>query len=76
MGKTIVILSTLDTKGEETNYLREQIEKQGCQVLVIDIGTRGAASIPADITREEVLAAGKDIDPEALKQDRPRLIRR
>jgi uncharacterized protein (UPF0261 family) len=75
MDKTIVILSTLDTKGEETKYLQEQIEKQGCQVLVIDIGTRGAASIPADITREEVLAAaGKDIDPEALKQDRPRLI--
>ncbi|HHT46709.1 MAG TPA: UPF0261 family protein [Firmicutes bacterium] len=75
MDKTIVILSTLDTKGEETKYLREQIEKQGCRVLVIDIGTRGTPSIPADITREEVLAAaGKDIDREALKQDRPRLI--
>ena len=75
MDKSIVILSTLDTKGEETKYLKEQIEMQGCQVLIIDMGTRGTASIPADITREEVLAAaGKDIDPEALKKDRPRLI--
>jgi uncharacterized protein (UPF0261 family) len=75
MDKTIVILSTLDTKGEETKYLKEQIEMQGCQALIIDLGTRGEASIPADITREEVLAAaGKDIDPEALKKDRPRLI--
>lgn len=75
MGKTIVIISTLDTKGEETKYLQEQIEKQGCEVLIIDIGTRGAASIPADITRGEVLAAaGLEIDPEALKKDRPRLI--
>lgn len=75
MDKTIVLLSTLDTKGEETKYLKEQIEMQGCRVLIVDIGTRGAASIPADITREEVLAAaGKDIDPEALKKDRPRLI--
>lgn len=75
VGKTIVILSTLDTKGAETKYLQEQIEKQGCEVLVIDLGTRGTASVPADISREEVLAAaGPAFDPEALAKNRPRLI--
>ncbi len=28
-GKTIVVLATLDTKGREAQYLREQIEKVG-----------------------------------------------
>lgn len=76
MSKTIVIVSTLDTKAEETKYLREQIEKLGCNVLVMDVGTGGKPAMPAEITREEVLAAaGQDIDFKALEGDRPRLSR-
>ena len=76
MSKTIVIVSTLDTKAEETKYLREQIEKLGCNVLIIDVGTGGRPAIPADITREEVLAAaGQDVDLKTLEGDRPRLSR-
>lgn len=76
MSKTIVIVSTLDTKAEETKYLREQIEKLGCNVLIIDVGTGGRPAIPADITREEVLAAaGQDVDFKTLEGDRPRLSR-
>ncbi len=76
MSKTIVIVSTLDTKPEETQYLREQIEKLGCNALVIDVGTGGKPAIPADITREEVLAAsGEGVDFKDLQGDRPRLSR-
>ena len=76
MSKTIVIVSTLDTKAEETKYLREQIEKLGCKALIIDVGTGGRPAIPADITREEVLAAADpDINFKALAGDRPRLSR-
>lgn len=76
MSKTIVIVSTLDTKAEETKYLREQIEKLGCNVLVMDVGTGGKPAMPAEITREEVLAAaGQGIDFKALEGDRPRLSR-
>lgn len=75
MSGTIVIVSTLDTKGEETKYLKEQIEKQGYETLIIDVGTRDAATIPADITRGEVLAAaGMDMDLQELAKDRPKLI--
>ena len=56
MDKTIVIFKHSGHQREETKYLKEQIEMQGCQALIIDLGTRGEASIPADITREEVLA--------------------
>jgi uncharacterized protein (UPF0261 family) len=57
-GKTIVVLATLDTKGREAHYLREQIEKLGDRALVIDTGVVGAPATQADITREQVAAAG------------------
>ena len=57
-GKTIVVLATLDTKGREAQYLREQIEKSGDGALVIDTGVVGTPATKADITREEVAEAG------------------
>lgn len=57
-GKIIVILATLDTKGIETQYVREQIEKLGEKALVIDVGVVGQPATIADITRQEVAEAG------------------
>lgn len=57
-GKTIVVLATLDTKGREASYLREQIESMGDQALIIDVGVVGKPAAPADISREEVAEAG------------------
>lgn len=55
MTKRILILGTLDTKGEETAFLKEQIELRGCQTMVMDIGILGHPATRADITREEVV---------------------
>ena len=57
-GKTIVVLATLDTKGREAQYLREQIEKYGDKALVVDTGVTGTPGAHTDITREEVAEAG------------------
>jgi uncharacterized protein (UPF0261 family) len=57
-GKTIVVLATLDTKGHEAQYLREQIEKRGDRALVADTGVVGTPAAKADVTREEVASAG------------------
>jgi uncharacterized protein (UPF0261 family) len=57
-GKTIAVLATLDTKGCEAQYLREQIEILGHRALVIDTGVVGVPACRADISREEVAAAG------------------
>jgi uncharacterized protein (UPF0261 family) len=57
-GKTIVVLATLDTKGREAQFLREQIEKYGDNALVIDTGVTGTPGTHPDITREEVAEAG------------------
>jgi uncharacterized protein (UPF0261 family) len=56
--KTIVILATLDTKGIEADYLRQQIEKLGHKAFVIDVGVVGQPATRADINREEVAEAG------------------
>jgi uncharacterized protein (UPF0261 family) len=57
-GKTIVVLATLDTKGHEAQYLREQIERVGDKALVVDVGVVGRPAAKADITREEIAEAG------------------
>jgi uncharacterized protein (UPF0261 family) len=64
MRKTIAIVATLDTKGDEVKYLKEQIERRGKDVLIIDTGLRGAQThIKADITRETLAeAAGSTIE--------------
>jgi uncharacterized protein (UPF0261 family) len=57
-GKTIVVLATLDTKGREAQYLREQVEKQGDRALIVDVGVVGQPATVADITRQQVAEAG------------------
>jgi uncharacterized protein (UPF0261 family) len=56
--KTIVVLATLDTKGQEAQYLREQIQKLGDRALVVDVGVVGKPATEADISREAVAEAG------------------
>jgi len=58
MGKTIAIVGTLDTKGEEIHFLKSLIEERGHQALVIDTGILGAPHLNADISREKVARAG------------------
>lgn len=55
--RTIAILATLDTKGREVEYLREQLGKLGSRALVVDLGVHGAPDAPADVTRDLVAAA-------------------
>ena len=58
MPKVIAVLATLDTKGQQAQYLREQLERLGSQALLVDLGVTGTASPPGDVTREEVARAG------------------
>jgi uncharacterized protein (UPF0261 family) len=56
--KTIVVLATLDTKGKEAEFLREQIGKHGQTALIVDVGVIGSPAAIADVTRTEVAEAG------------------
>ncbi|MFT5286525.1 MAG: hypothetical protein ACI8TQ_002694 [Planctomycetota bacterium] len=56
--KTIAILATLDTKGDEADYLREQLAQLGSRALVFDMGVMGTPAAEVDVTRDEIAIAG------------------
>ena len=58
MKKAVLIISTLDTKGEETLYLRDKVASLGMKPLMMDISMRGKGPSPAEITPSMVAAAG------------------
>jgi uncharacterized protein (UPF0261 family) len=60
--RTVLLLGTLDTKGDELAFLRERLRDAGVGVLLADVGTLEPATVEADITRAEVgAAAGVDV---------------
>jgi len=65
--KTIIVLATLDTKGKEAQFVKEEIENRGHRVVVIDTGVVGKPYFEADISREEVAQQGDRPLSELLK---------
>jgi len=59
MTKTVLIISTMDTKGNETLYLKEKIESLGLKPILMDISMRGNGGFSADITPDQVASAGE-----------------
>ncbi|HEY8346306.1 MAG TPA: Tm-1-like ATP-binding domain-containing protein [Symbiobacteriaceae bacterium] len=58
MGKTIAVIGALDTKGEELRFVKEEIERRGHKVLLINTGVIDEPLIPPDIPASEVAEAG------------------
>lgn len=54
---TIAVIGTLDSKGAEHAFIARQIEVQGHEALLVDVGTLGKAQVEAHVSREQVLAA-------------------
>ncbi len=52
--KSIVILGTLDTKGEHLHLLKQTIEKRGHRALILDLSMGSVPHFPADIPAAEV----------------------
>ncbi|MBK1828053.1 Tm-1-like ATP-binding domain-containing protein [Haloferula rosea] len=68
---TIAVLGTLDTKGEEHQFVAELIRARGHDVVLIDVGTGAPPTHKPDFTRHDVATAGgKDLDALMAKQDR------
>ena len=58
MSKTIVIIATLDTKGDDAKYIKELIEGKGHRTILIDSGVLGEPVFQGDFTREKVAQVG------------------
>ena len=70
MVKTVAIVGTLDTKGEEIAFLKSLILTRSHKVIIADTGILGEPHLQADISRHEIASAGdEDIDTLKKKGD-------
>ena len=68
---TIAVLGTLDTKGQEHNFVADQIRQRQHDVLMIDVGMMVADGVAVDISCHQVAAAADvDLAGLLLRQDR------
>ncbi|GIW78753.1 MAG: hypothetical protein KatS3mg105_0560 [Gemmatales bacterium] len=67
----VLLIGTLDTKGQEVDFVRDRLREAGVETIVLDAGVLGAPSIQADIAREEVFrAAGSELERIREAKDR------
>ncbi|MBW1706792.1 MAG: Tm-1-like ATP-binding domain-containing protein [Deltaproteobacteria bacterium] len=71
MEKKIVIIGTVNTKGDQLGFLKERIESRGHKAILMDISMGGRPAFQADITPEEIAGlAGKNIEEIRASKDR------
>ena len=58
MAKTVGIVGTLDTKGMEFQFIKEQIEASGTLTYVVNTGIIGESHFEPDVSASEVAEAG------------------
>ena len=58
MGKAVVLVGSLDTKGKEFEYVRDILISKGMDVCTVDFGIMGRPHFIPDISREAVIQAG------------------
>ena len=67
--KTIAVLGTYDTKGEELQFVAQRIRKQGLNVLLVDVSTQSTPTVEVDVAAADVLSGGNE-SLEQLRGDR------
>ena len=71
MSKTIVVLGTLDTKGEQLQFLKDKISARGHRAVIMDMGMGGEPTVQADITAREIAGLmGMDTEDFWASRDR------
>ena len=55
---TVLLLGTLDTKGEEYAFVRDIIHARGHKTLVVDLGVQGDPAFKPDIGAAQIAAGG------------------
>lgn len=69
--RTVVVVATLDTKGEEAAYVQDHITAWGLATLLIDPGVLAEPTVAADISRNEVAqAAGTSLQALLARGDK------
>ncbi len=58
MTKTVVLLGSLDTKGDEFAFVRRLVKERGLATLMVDFGILGEPPFAPDVTAADVASAG------------------
>ncbi|HET6326091.1 MAG TPA: Tm-1-like ATP-binding domain-containing protein [Planctomycetaceae bacterium] len=67
----VYLIGTLDTKGQEIGFVRDELRALGLKVAIVDASCLNAPKIPADISRETVFeAAGTTLAEVRAANDR------
>ncbi len=56
--KSIAIVGALDTRGDEVDYLKNEVEKKGYRAEIVDVGVLGKPMCKASYARETVAEMG------------------
>jgi uncharacterized protein (UPF0261 family) len=71
MNRTIAVIGTLDTKGDEFLFVKKEIEKRGHTALVINVGIMDNPGFEPDVPADQVAgAAGSSLATLKEKSDR------
>jgi uncharacterized protein (UPF0261 family) len=74
MAQSILLISTLDTKADETLYLKARMEAGGAAVRVMDLSMGAPAAVTAEVPPDDVAeAAGWDIDDVRRSRERSKI---
>ncbi len=69
--KQVWILATLDTKGPEAAFVRDQLAAMKVSAKIVDSGCLGTPAVPADVPRERIFeAAGTTLAAQRERNDR------
>ena len=71
--RCILVIGTMDTKGEEVSYLCTQLRSHGLSARTMDVGISSAPSSPADVGREEIAAKSSSDIGSLLSQSEGKL---
>jgi uncharacterized protein (UPF0261 family) len=75
MARQVLLIGTLDTKGEELRYLKECLTAAGAATEVVDVSVLGEPLFAADVARDEIAArVGESIAALRDAADRGRAI--
>ena len=71
----VYLIATLDTKGHEIQFVREQLESLGVVCRLVNAGCMGEPTVPCDVSAEQVYAAsGESLSTLRQAADRGRAI--
>ncbi len=56
---SVYLLATLDTKGDEAAFVRDQLAQFGIEVVLVDTGCLGSPAVVPDVTRSQIFTAAE-----------------